>query len=126
MRKYVPKPALTCKVRLLVDATEDADALVGLSERAIVRTNASVRLNTRQKIDRKGTPPPYTSLASRFIRSIVGAHPCGRPGGGAAYPCARLVGDIKSLPCARPGGDVWCSPCARPIGDIESLPCTRP
>ena len=104
MRKYVPKPALTCKVRLPVDATEDADALVGLSERVMLRSNASVRLNTRQKSDRKGTPPPYTDLASRFIRIIVGAYPCGRPGGGATYPCARPVGDIESLPCARPAG----------------------
>src|SRR5216683_3908154 len=82
MRKYVPKPALTCKVRLLEDATEDADALVGLSERVMLRSNASMRLNTRQQSDRKGTPPPYTDLASRFIRIIVGAMACPRPGVG--------------------------------------------
>jgi len=42
MRKYVPKPALICKVGLL----EDADTLVGMSKRPMLRSVTRIRTNT--------------------------------------------------------------------------------
>ena len=42
MRKYVPKPALICKVGL----PEDADALVGMIKRPMLRIVTRIRANT--------------------------------------------------------------------------------
>jgi hypothetical protein len=48
--------------------------------------------------DREGAPLLWTALASQFTRSIVGAHPCGRPAGRWS-PCP---GRLTSFSCCIP------------------------
>ena len=54
--------------------------------------------------DRKGTPLQYTNATA--LAYIVGAYPCGRPGGSRCMALLAVGGLIAAMayPCGRPGG----------------------
>src|SRR5947209_15222962 len=64
----------------------------------------STKLVINSQGDRKGTPLQYTNATA--LAYIVGAYPCGRPGGSRCMALLAVGGLIAAMayPCGRPGG----------------------
>jgi hypothetical protein len=71
LRKYAPKPALTCKDGTLEGVIDDADTSLGKSEKMIARSSAS----ERAKGNREATPPQsdHEGVPLLWTRRLLGS-----------------------------------------------------